>query len=57
MKFTLIIETGNAQMQSAGEVAESLSVVTRRIMAGDESGKIFDVNGNSIGSFTLSVDD
>ena len=53
MQFRLVIESNNAQMRDASDVAKALSVIVRRLMAGDTAGGIRDSNGNSVGSFEM----
>ena len=52
-KFTLHIELGNDAMQTATDVAGALRIVETQLCAGKEFGKILDVNGNSVGRWSL----
>lgn len=52
-KFRLEIQLGNDAMQDAQDVARALEATARRMRQGDESGKIMDANGNSVGRFAI----
>ena len=49
--FTVKIETGNDAMRSPQNVAAALVRIAAHLHAGKDSGKILDVNGNSVGEF------
>jgi len=62
MKFTLEIELGNDGMCTSSHVSAALNTVAKRIRANDYvrsvgsdevTRGIMDVNGNSVGSWTL----
>lgn len=59
MKFTLEIEMGNDAMQTYADIAQA----TRRIFsdfarrdeaAEDDAGRIYDINGNKVGTWEVS---
>lgn len=57
--FTVDISGGNQALvdDPRGEVAEMLRAIAKRIESGyDDSGTTRDSNGNTVGSFCLSVD-
>ena len=54
MKFKLEIDSGNAGMSTVDDVAEALDQVARRLHCGVLSGRVMDVNGNSVGTFDCS---
>lgn len=56
MKFTLTIESDNAAMRKAEHVVSALREVAQRVRDGSDSGRIRDINGNTVGEFEL-VDD
>lgn len=53
VKLKVDIETGNDafQLDARGELAETLKEIAWRIESGSDGGKIFDKNGNTIGTF------
>jgi len=55
-KFTLSIELGNDAMSGPCDVAEALESVASKLRAGQESGRIRDTNGNTVGEFEFSSD-
>jgi hypothetical protein len=67
MRFTLEIELGNDGMSTSSHLAAALNTVAKRIRANDyvrsiDSGDevtrgVMDVNGNSVGSWTLKGDE
>jgi hypothetical protein len=54
MKFTVEIEMGNAAMETREDVADALSMVSLMVREGQESGKVRDINGNTVGKFTFT---
>lgn len=50
-EFRLNIELGNAEMQSGEQIAEALREVADELEWLSLDGKIFDVNGNTVGSY------
>jgi hypothetical protein len=52
-KFELYINMGNDGMQSLDDIAEALKQVQSQLWQGKEAGKIYDSNGNSIGSYVV----
>jgi hypothetical protein len=60
MKFTLEIELGNELMQNKAHLAHALHGVASRIvnfnhtLSGEESGRIPDENGNTVGSWQIT---
>lgn len=60
--LTVNIETGNAAFHdeegepSGHEAARILRELADRLEAGDTSGKVRDINGNTVGSFELAED-
>lgn len=53
--FTLRIELGNAAMCRVEDVAEAVRRLAERLESGDESGNVYDVNGNTVGSFEFEA--
>jgi hypothetical protein len=53
-QFTLTIELGNDAMQSGEDVANALVEIAADLRVGQESGRIRDYNGNTVGSWELS---
>lgn len=51
-EFTLRIQLGNAAVQTPGDIADLLRKVASRLDAGQEDGKILDLNGSSVGEFS-----
>jgi hypothetical protein len=52
--FGLEITLGNDAMRNRYDIAEALRGVAERIEAGSvDSGKVKDLNGNSVGSWTI----
>jgi len=49
--FYLEIKMWNDAMQTARDVVKALLVVTDRLAIGQLAGKIYDANGNSVGTF------
>jgi hypothetical protein len=61
MKFTLTIDLDNAAFQRRGgldraELVRTLRIVAATIEDGKESGKVWDYNGNTVGSFAVEDD-
>ncbi len=54
--FTLTIDTDNAAFEHGPrqEVGRILREVAQSLKAGDTEGRIRDVNGNTVGSFSLT---
>ena len=54
--LTITFETENAAFEGdkLREIAKMVRQVAEKIEAGRDSGKIMDVNGNSIGTFDVS---
>lgn len=55
--FTLEITLGNAAMADAFHVAAALRQVAESLEQAERSGRIYDDNGNSVGSFRLAGED
>ena len=55
--FTLTIKTDNAAFEDTGELPRILRIVTSCIEEGFESGKVRDINGNTVGTYTLTEGD
>lgn len=55
--FTLTIETGNAAMSTREDVAEALRQVAEKLEGGREGGNVMDANGNTVGAFSLELDE
>jgi hypothetical protein len=56
MHFQLNITLGNASMQSPADVADALVSAARKVRsAGDwpAEGRVFDVNGNTVGTWFI----
>jgi len=53
-QFKVKIDLGNDAMQTAEDVALALRDVVANLENGRTEGKIFDANGNKVGSFKLS---
>lgn len=49
--FALFLEMGNATMESPDHVADAIRSIASRIMAGEQSGRIRDINGNTVGQW------
>lgn len=47
------IETGNAAMIEADDIAEALRAVAQDITNGAVSGRVFDYNGNIVGTWAV----
>ena len=60
MRFTLTIELGNDAMRNGDDVAECLNRAADKLwdaaptLAPGESGRMLDVNGNTVGSWDVS---
>lgn len=56
--FRLNLETGNAAFDDdhLTEIARILRDVADKVEHGTNSGKVFDLNGNSVGEFVFSPD-
>jgi hypothetical protein len=52
-QFQLYINLGNDSMQNLYDIAEALKQVQSQLWQGKEAGKVYDSNGNSIGSFIV----
>jgi hypothetical protein len=55
--FQLEIDTGNAAFREQGlerEIVRILRECAVAVELGTETGKLFDINGNSVGTFTLT---
>lgn len=52
--FNLKITLGNDAMQTADDVAAALRTVIEKLEAGRTSGRIMDLNGNSVGDWDLA---
>lgn len=53
-EFVLRIKLGNEAMQSAEDVAWALRQLAHRLeQPGPTDGKVIDLNGNSVGTWTL----
>lgn len=52
--FTLKIDLGNAAMGTPEDVADALRSIASDVADGDESGIIRDLNGNTVGRWTVS---
>lgn len=52
--FQLSIETDNDAMQDEFALADAIDHVAERVRRGNTEGGVVDVNGNTVGSFTLS---
>ncbi len=52
--FTLRIELGNAEMRRPEHVADAVIALRDRLEAGDREGRVYDVNGNTVGSFSYA---
>ena len=59
MEFTLAIETGNDAFDGVeqSEVARILRVVADQVERGTDCANISDVNGNTVGTFELELED
>ena len=51
--FEIHIDLGNATMKSAYDVMSALRAVINRLSRGEESGKVMDENGNTVGSWEI----
>lgn len=52
--FNLHIELGNDAMSSHDDIADALNEVAGRVVSGQEDGAIRDVNGNTVGNWSIS---
>lgn len=52
--FTLKIDLGNAAMSSPEDVAGALESVAAKVRDGRDEGGIRDLNGNTVGRWTVS---
>ena len=52
-KFSLSIYLGNEACQSDEDIADALEAVAKKLRNGQSAGKIVDVNGNSVGKFSI----
>lgn len=55
--FTAKIETGNAAMLDAEHVADALREIAREVFHGGEFGRIRDANGNTVGEWSLQLEE
>lgn len=61
MKFTLTIELGNDLMQTSEDIGAALVRYGRKFIEGADgidvrdSGKVQDINGNTVGEWTVSA--
>lgn len=53
--LTLKIKFGNDAMQTADDAASALHKVATRITMGDTEGKVQDVNGNTVGDWSMEL--
>ena len=53
MKFSLTIELGNDAMKNRFHIIKTLGQVAKKVADNQQSGKIMDVNGNSVGTWEL----
>lgn len=53
-KFTLSIDLGNEAMQTGEDVATALKAVASKLAHGEDSGRVRDENGNTVGEWDLS---
>lgn len=59
MKFTLEIELGNDAMQTYADIAHAVRRIfsdfaNRHENAADDMGRIYDINGNKVGTWEIS---
>lgn len=52
-EFTLTIKLGNDAMQTRRDIADALRAVVDKLESGALDGKIFDTNGNKVGSWEV----
>lgn len=52
-RFTVTIDVGNDAMQTLEDIAGTLEGVAERLRMGESSGKVRDLNGNTVGRFTF----
>lgn len=52
--FTLTITLGNDAMREPDDVAQQLEIIAGKLRDGYTSGKVVDVNGNSVGEFRFA---
>lgn len=56
--FKIKFKTDNDAFKDGGaefEVARILRTIAEHVLAGEDAGKVFDVNGNSIGTWSLRI--
>ena len=51
--LTLHIETGNAAMRTRAHLADALEMIAIKLRAGNDEGKVRDVNGNTVGAWAF----
>jgi hypothetical protein len=56
-EFSMKITLGNDAMQTTQHVSAKLREIAERIDRGQDGGKVMDDNGNSVGSWDLSLPD
>lgn len=49
--FQVDIELGNDAMSCLDDIADAMSQVTRKLVAGHAEGSVVDINGNTVGGF------
>lgn len=52
-QFTLKIEIGNDAMQNNEDIVQALHSVIAKLESGSQYGNIKDINGNTVGNFSL----
>lgn len=55
MKFNLEIDSENIAVSTRADLVDIINVVTSQIKRGDSGRKILDINGNSIGKWSLEM--
>ena len=54
MRFQLTIDLGNDAMRTPDDIAGALRQVASTVQGGTGSGKVWDVNGNNVGTFDIT---
>ncbi len=54
--FNLTIDLGNDAMRTEANVAEAITNVREQLLKGVHGAKVFDLNGNTVGSFEYDYD-
>lgn len=56
-KFVLTINLGNEAMQTPGDIAYALTRAAQDVQSGYGAGRVWDVFGNTVGSFDITEEE